>query len=213
MKKSINNNATANNNNATTIATAFADAMQNKLRVKGAKTHRDLSGNNYATTIDRATNRRVAVAVIDSALRGFRQNCRAIFDNRKNMAVARLLAEKNINSALFRDHTKLRDYILKYGARYVNKDGTICLEAVALSKTTDKIALYTALSYDIRYNADKTTAKALIPATAWSVAQFINMVAHCRKEELRAEKGADTIATADALTAQEYLRACMAQVK
>lgn len=201
------------NNNATTNANIFADAMQNKLRVKGAKTRRDLSANNYATTIDRATNRRVAVAVIDSALRGFKQNCRAIFDNRKNMAVARLLAEKNINSAIFRDHTKLRDYIFKYGARYVNRNNVICHETVALSKNVDKIALYTALSYEIRYNDDKTTAKALVPATAWSVAQFINMVAHCRKEELRAEKGAATIATADALTAQEYLRACMAQVK
>lgn len=211
MKK--NASSSNNNNNVTTIATAFADAMQSKLRVKGAKTHADLSANNYATTIDRATNRRVAVAVIDSALRGFKQNCRAIFDNRKNMAVARLLAEKGINSALFRDHTKLRDYIFKYGARYVNRDNVICHEAVALSKNTDKIALYGALSYEIRYNEDKTTAKALIPATAWSVAQFINMVAHCRKEEIRAEKGANTIATADALTAQEYLRACMAQVK
>lgn len=211
--KTNNNNNNNNNGNATTTATAFVDAMQNKLRVKGAKVHRDLSANNYATTIDRATNRRVAVAVIDSALRGFKQNCRAIFDNRKNMAVARLLAEKNINSAIFRDSTKLRDYILKYGARYVNRDNVICHEVVALSKNTDKIALYGALSYDIRYNADKTTAKALVPATAWSVAQFINMVAHCRKEEIRAEKGANTIATADALTAQEYLRACMAQMK
>jgi hypothetical protein len=203
MKKNANN----------TIATAFVDAMQNNLRVKGNKRHADLTANNYATTIDRATNRRVAVAVIDSALRGFKQNCRAIFDNRKNMSVARLLAEKNINSALFRDHTKLRDYIFKYGARYVNRDNVICHEAVALSKNTDKIALYTALGYELRYNSDQTTAKALIPATAWSVAQFINMVAHCRKEELRAEKGATTIATADALTAQAYLRACMAQVK
>lgn len=210
MKTNNNNNG---NNNTTTIATAFADAMQSKSRIKGAKVHNDLSANNYATTIDRATNRRVAVAVIDSALRGFRQNCRAIFDNRRNMAVARLLAEKNINSAIFRDHTKLRDYIFKYGARYVNHNNVICHEAVALSKNTDKIALYTALSYEIRYNDDKTTAKALIPATAWSVSQFINMVAHCRKEEIRAERGATTIATADALTAQEYLRACMAQMK
>lgn len=212
MRTNANNNGN-NNNNATTNATAFADAMQNNLRVKKQKAHNDLSANNYATTIDRATNRRVAVAVIDSALRGFKQNCKAIFDNRRNMAVARLLAEKGINSALFRDHTKLRDYIMKYGARYVNSKGIICHEVVALSKNADKIALYTALSYDIRYNEDKTTAKALIPATAWSVAQFINMVAHCRKEELRAEKGATTIATADALTAQEYLRACMAQMK
>lgn len=211
MKKSNNNNNNANN--ATTMATAFADAMQNNLRAKGNKRHADLTANNYATTIDRATNRRVAVAVIDSALRGFKQNCRAIFDNRKNMAVARLLAERGINSALFRDHTNLRDYIFKYGARYVNRDNVICHEAVALSKNTDKIALYTALGYEIRYNSDQTTAKALIPATAWSVAQFINMVAHCRKEELRAEKGATTIATADALTTREYLRACMAQVK
>lgn len=210
MKKNATNN---NNNNATIMANAFADAMQNNLRVKGNKRHADLTANNYATTIDSATNRRVAVAVIDSAMRGFKQNCRAIFDNRKNMAVARLLAEKGINSALFRDHTKLRDYILKYGARYVNRDNVICHEAVALSKNTDKIALYTALSYEIRYNADKTTAKALIPAAAWSVAQFINMVAHCRKEEIKAEKGATTIATADALTVQEYLRACMANVK
>lgn len=210
MKTNVNNNG---NNNTTTMANAFADAMQNNLRVKGNKRHADLTANNYATTIDRATNRRVAVAVIDSALRGFKQNCRAIFDNRKNMAVARLLAEKGVNSAIFRDHTKLRDYIMKYGARYVNRDNVICHEVVALSKNTDKIALYTALGYEIRYNSDQTTAKALIPATAWSVAQFINMVAHCRKEELRAEKGATTIATADALTAQEYLLACMAQVK
>lgn len=201
----------SNNNNV--IATAFADAMQNNLRIKKQKAHSDLTANNYATTIDRATNRRIAVAVIDSALRGFKQNCRAIFDNRRNMAVARLLAEKNINSAIFRDHTQLREYIFKYGARYVNRDNVICHEAVALSKNTDKIALYTALGYELRYNSDQTTAKALIPATAWSVAQFINMVAHCRKEELRAERGAATIATADALTAQEYLRACMAQVK
>lgn len=202
----------ANNNNSNN-SNAFADAMQNNLRVKGNKRHADLTANNYATTIDRATNRRVAVAVIDSALRGFKQNCRAIFDNRKNMAVARLLAEKNINSAIFRDHTKLRDYIMKYGARYVNKGGVICHETVALSKSTDKVALYTALGYELRYNADGTTAKALIPATAWSVSQFVNMVAHCRKEELRAERGTTNIATADALTAQEYLRACMAQVK
>lgn len=207
MKKTNNTTATANN------ATAFADAMQNNLRIKRARSHRDLSGNNYATTIDRATNRRVAVAVIDGALRGFKQNARAIYDNRHNMAVARLLAEKNISPSLFRDYTKLRAYILQYGARYVNRDNVICHEAVALSKSTDKIALYSALSYDIRYNDDKTTAKALVPATAWSVAQFINMVAHCRKEEIRAEKGATTIATADALTAQEYLRACMAQMK
>lgn len=205
MKKSNNNN------NAN--ATAFADAMQTNLRVKRTKAHNDLTANNYATTIDRATNRRVAVAVIDCALRGFKQNCRAIFDNRRNMAVARLLAEKNINSAIFRDYAKLKEYILKYGARYVNRDNVICHEAVALSKSTDKIALYTALGYELRYNSDQTTAKALVPATAWSVAQFINMVAHCRKEEMRAEKGANTIATADALTAQEYLRACMAQVK
>jgi hypothetical protein len=210
MKTNANNNG---NNNTTTMATAFADAMQNNLRIKRTKSHNDLTANNYATTIDRATNRRVAVAVIDSALRGFKQNARAIYENRRNMAVARLLAEKGINSALFRDHTKVRDYIFKYGARYVNRDGVICHEAVALSKNTDKIALYTALGYEIRYNSDQTTAKALTPATAWSVAQFINMVAHCRKEELRAEKGATTIATADALTAQEYLRACMAQVK
>lgn len=207
MKK----NATNNNNNNN--STAFADAMQNNLRVKGAKMHRDLSGNNYATTIDSATNRKVAIVVIDSDLRGFKQNARAIYDNRRNMAVARLLAEKNINSAIFRDYAKLKEYILKYGARYVNRDGVICHETVALSKSTDKIALYTALGYELRYNSDQTTAKALIPATAWSVAQFINMVAHCRKEELRAERGATTIATADALTAQEYLRACMAQVK
>ena len=210
MKK---NASSSNNNNATTMTNAFADAMQNNLRVKGDKRHADLTANNYATTIDRATNRRVAVAVIDSTLRGFKQNARAIYDNRRNMAVARLLAEKNINSAIFRDYAKLKEYILKYGARYINRDRVICHETVALSKTTDKIALYSALSYDIRYNADKTTAKALVPATAWSVAQFINMVAHCRKEELRAEKGATTIATADALTEQEYLRACMAQIK
>lgn len=211
MRTKANNNG--NNNAAANNATAFADAMQNNLRVKRARNHRDLSGNNYATTIDRATNRRVAVAVIDSTLRGFKQNARAIYDNRHNMAVARLLAEKNLSPTLFRDHTKLRAYILQYGARYVNRDNVICHEAVALSKSTDKIALYSALSYEIRYNEDKTTAKALIPATAWSVAQFVNMVAHCRKEELRAEKGATTIATADALTAQEYLRACMAQMK
>lgn len=210
MKTNANNNG---NNNATTMATAFADAMQSKMRVKGAKVHADLTANNYATTIDRATNRRVAVAVIDSALRGFKQNCRAIFDNRKNMAVARLLAEKNINSAIFRDHTKLRDYIFKYGARYINRDNVICHEVVALSKSADRVALYTALGYELRYNSDQTTAKALVPATAWSVAQFVNMVAHCRKEEVRAEKGATTIATADALTEQEYLRACMAQMK
>lgn len=201
-------NVTNNNN-----TTAFADAMQNDLRVKRARSHRDLSGNNYNTTIDRATNRRVAVAVIDSTLRGFKQNVRAIYDNRHNMAVARLLAEKNLSPSLFRDYTKLRAYILQYGARYVNRDNVICHEAVALSKSTDKIALYSALSYEIRYNDDKTTAKALVPATAWSVSQFINMVAWCRKEEIRAEKGATTIATADALTAQEYLRACMAQMK
>lgn len=201
----------SNNNNNNSIA--FADAMQNNLRIKGNKRHADLTANNYATTIDRATNRRVAVAVIDSALRGFKQNCRAIYDNRRNMAVARLLAEKNINSAIFRDYAKLKEYILKHGARYVNKDGVICHESVALSKSTDKVALYSALGYELRYNADGTTAKALIPATAWSVAQFINMVAHCRKEELRAERGAVTIATADALTAQEYLHACMAQAK
>lgn len=210
MKTNVNNNG---NNNTTTMVNAFADAMQNNLRVKGNKRHADLTANNYATTIDRATNRRIAVAVIDSALRGFKQNVRAIYENRRNMAVARLLAEKGINSALFRDHTKVRDYIFKYGARYVNKDGVICHESVALSKSTDKVALYTALGYELRYNADETTAKALIPAASWSVAQFINMVAHCRKEEIRAERGATNIATADALTAQEYLRACMAQVK
>jgi hypothetical protein len=210
MRTKANNNG---NNNATTMANAFADAMQNNLRVKGNKRHADLTANNYATTIDRATNRRVAVAVIDSTLRGFKQNARAIYDNRHNMAVARLLAEKNLSPSLFRDHTKLRAYILQYGARYVNRDNVICHEAVALSKSTDKVALYTALGYELRYNSDQTTAKALIPATAWSVAQFVNMVAHCRKEELRAEKGATTIATADALTAQEYLRACMAQMK
>lgn len=210
MKKT--NNATANNATANN-AIAFADAMQNNLRVKRARNHRDLSGNNYDTTIDRATNRKVAIVVIDSALRGFKQNARAIYDNRHNMAVARLLAEKNLSPSLFRDYTKLRAYILQYGARYVNRDNVICHEAVALSVKTDKRDMYTALGYELRYNSDQTTAKALIPATAWSVAQFVNMVAHCRKEELRAEKDATTIATADALTAQEYLRACMAQMK
>ena len=206
MKK----NATNNNNNNN--STAFADAMQNNLRVKGNKRHADLTANNYATTIDRATNRRVAVAVIDSTLRGFKQNARAIYDNRRNMAVARLLAEKNINSAIFRDYAKLKEYILKYGARYVNRNNVICHEAVALSKSTDKIALYTALGYELRYNSDQTTAKALIPATAWSVSQFVNMVAWCRKEEMRANK--EIVATStDAILAQEYLRACMAQVK
>lgn len=210
MKKNATNNNN-NNNNSTTMATAFADAMQNNLRVKGNKRHADLTANNYATTIDRATNRRVAVAVIDSTLRGFKQNARAIYDNRRNMAVARLLAEKNINSAIFRDYAKLKEYILKYGARYVS-NGVICHETVALSKSTDKVTLYTALGYELRYNSDRTTAKALIPATAWSVAQFINMVAWCRKEEMRANK--EVVATStDALLAQEYLRACMAQVK
>lgn len=199
MKKNANNNN--NNNNST----AFADAMQNNLRVKGAKMHRDLSGNNYATTIDSATNRKVAIVVIDSDLRGFKQNARAIYNNRANMAVARYLAEKRINSALFKDSTKLLEYIKQYGARYIDKNGTICHESVALSAKTDKVALYSALGYEIRYNEDETRAVALIPARAWSVAQFINMVAHCRREEMKSAK----IPQTDATTAQAYLAYCL----
>lgn len=202
---------TQNDNNGTIttqVANTFAEAQELRKHQKSAPKNNS-PRSMCDSTIDSRTNRKVAIVVIDSALRGFKQNAKAIFNNRTNVAVARLLREKNLSGNIFRDSAKLLEYIKQYGARYIDKNGAICHESVALSKSTDKIEYFTALGCEVRYNEDRTTAKALIPATAWSVAQFINMVAWCRREELKQTKGA----TADARTAQEYLRYCLQDVK
>lgn len=208
-------NANGATNNGATIAQQVSEVIATAQQVSKRKPTNPKRNQParamYDTTIDRATNRKVAIVVIDSALRGFKQNAKAIYNNRANMAVARLLAEKNLNGAFFRDSAKLLAYIKRYGARYIDDNGAICHEVVSLSANTDKRELHAALGYTIRYNADKTTAKALQPARAWSVSQFINMVAHCRREEMKETRESAKAVTTDALTAQAYLRACLGE--
>lgn len=214
MTHTTNNPATANNNGATIaqqISKVIATAQQMGKRKATNKKRNQPARAMYDTTIDRATNRKVAIVVIDSALRGFKQNAKAIYNNRTNVAVARLLAEKNLNGAFFKDSTKLLAYIKRYGARYIDDNGAICHEIACLSEKTDKRDLYAALGYTIRYNEDKTRAKALQPARSWSVAQFITMVANCRREEMKETRETAKAVTTDALTAQAYLRACLGE--
>lgn len=215
MLHTTNNPATTNNNNGATItqqvSEIFASAQQVSKRKPTNPKRNQPARAMYDTTIDRATNRKVAIVVIDSALRGFKQNAKAIYNNRANIAVARLLAEKNLNGAFFKDSTKLLAYIKRYGARYIDNNGAICHEIASLTANTDKRELHTALGYTIRYNADKTTAKALQPAHSWSVSQFINMVAHCRREEMKENRETTKAVTTDALTAQAYLRECLSK--
>lgn len=219
MAHTTNNPATANNNgttnNGATIAQQVSEVITSAQQVSKRKPTNPKRNQParalYDTTIDRATNRRVAIVVIDSALRGFKQNTKAIYNNRTNVAVARLLAEKNLNGSFFKDSTKLLTYIKRYGARYIDDNGAICHEIASLTTNNDKRELHTALGYTIRYNADKTTAKALQPARAWSVSQFINMVAHCRREEMKENRETAKAVATDALTAQAYLRACLGE--
>ena len=213
MTHTTNNPATVTNGAtiAQQVSEVIATAQQVSKRKPTNPKRNQPARAMYDTTIDRATNRKVAIVVIDSALRGFKQNAKAIYNNRANMAVARLLAEKSLNGSFFKDSTKLLAYIKKYGARYIDDNGAICHEVACLSDKTDKRELYTALGYTIRYNEDKTRAKALQPARAWSVAQFIAMVANCRREEMKETRESAKAVTTDALTAQAYLRACLGE--
>lgn len=169
---------------------------------KGANV--DLSKKWNTNTIDSRTNRKVAVVVIDSTLRSFKSCTQAVFANRTNLAVARLLAEKGLKSSLFADYKKLSDFVKEHGKnRYINRDGIICHEKVAKSANTDKMDYYTALGFEVRYkDEEKTKAVALEPAHTWSVSSFINMVAYCNKQ---ATKGQPTAVTADSVTAYKYL--------
>lgn len=195
------------NNVKKQVEKMFTDAQTEN--VKGGKkgANVDLSKKWNSNTIDSRTNRKVAVVVIDSTLRSFKNCTQAIFANRTNLAVARLLAEKGLKSSLFTDYKKLADFVKEHGKnRYINSEGVICHEKVAKSANTDKVEYYTALGFEIRYkDEEKTKAVAFEPAHAWSVSSFINMVAFCQKEKTKQEKG--TAHGTDAVTAYNYLQA------
>lgn len=187
------------------VENIFVEAQTENVKggKKGANTN--LSAKWNSNSIDSRTNRKVAVVVIDSTLRSFKNCTKAIFENRTNIAVSRLLAEKGLKSSLFADYKKLADFVKEHGkSRYINSEGIICHEKVAKSANTDKIEYYTALGFEIRYkDEEKTKAVALEPAHAWSVSAFINMVAFCNKQ---ATKGQPTAVTADSVTAYNYLQ-------
>lgn len=182
----------------------FNDAQTENKREGKKGANVDLSKKWNTNNIDNRTNRKVAVVVIDSTLRSFKACTQAIFANRTNLAVSRLLAEKGLKSSLFADYKKLADFVKEHGkSRYINSEGVICHERVAKSANTDKIEYFNALGFEIRYkDEEKTKAVALEPANAWSVSAFINMVAYCNKQ---ATKGQPTAVTADSVTAYKYL--------
>lgn len=198
------------NSVATQVAEVFADS-QNLAKSK-KQTSKKQTNTQFGAVVDSRTNRRVAVAVIDSILRGFKANCKAIYTNRTNTAVARLLAEKGIKPAIFADFRKASEYIHTYGKdRFINQKGEICTEKVAKSANTDKVEYYAALGYDIRFNEDKSKAVALVPCSSWSVSQFINLFGYCSKVE-RKQKN-QPLETVDEHTVQAYLAYCLKQVK
>lgn len=213
MKEQNVSNVSNVSNEVNEVFNNYSNGKSDKMKHKTAPETAKETANKYGNVIDSKTNRKVAIIVLDSTLRGFKQNCETLFKCRNNTAVCRLLAEKNIPSKMFASYKELSNYIHKYGKdRYIDNNGKICHEKVALSKNTNKIEYYTNLGYTIRYNEDKTKAVALVPAISWSVSQFITMVANCRKVELKQNNNKTQKSEPNNADIQNYLNSCLAQL-
>lgn len=225
MKTTNNNNQQQVTNNVANevqqVFNQYSEGVSDKKRQQKPQKPNNLvdTANRYGNTIDSKNNRKVANFVLDSTLRGFKANCTTFYNNRNNPAVKRMLQEDGIPVKMFASYKQLSDFVKKYGVgRFVNKEGVLCSEKVALSKNTDKVEYYKNLGYDIVHYTAKDgtqTAKALVPCFSWSVSAFRNMVKYCVKQQQKKLKAQQTASNKETHTASEedikrYLDACLA---
>lgn len=225
MKAINNNNSQQVTNNVVNevqqVFNNYSEGKSDKKRHHKPQKPNNLldTANKYSSAVDSKNNRKVANFILDSELRGFKANCETYYNKRNNPAVKRMLQEDGIPVKLFASYKQLSDFIKKYGTgRFVNKEGVLCSEKVALSKNTDKIEYYTNLGYDIVYKVSKDgakTATSLVPCYFWTVNAFRSMVKYCVKQQQKELKAQQATSNKETPTPSEedirkYLDACLA---